>query len=42
MKNSKNNKFEGNTVIFEDLGIYSRDPLKDKEINIRLIKFLEK
>ena len=42
MENSKRKKSEGNTIIFEDLGAYSRDPLKDKEINNKLIEFLKK
>jgi hypothetical protein len=42
MKNLKQKKVEGNLVIFEDLGIYSRDPVKDKEINKKLVEFLKK
>ena len=42
MKNSDDKKVEGNIVVFEDLGIYSRDPEKDKEINNKLIEFLKK
>ena len=41
MVNSIRKKFEGNPVIFEDLGVYSRDLKKDKEINNRLIEFLK-
>lgn len=42
MKNTVTKKFEGNEGIFEDLGIYRRDPVKDKEINNKLIEFLKK
>ena len=41
MQSTDSKKIEGNEVIFEDLGIYSRDPKKDKEINNRLIEFLK-
>jgi hypothetical protein len=41
MENSKRKKSEGNIVVFEDLGIYSRDLVKDKEINKKLIEFLK-
>ena len=42
MENSKRKRLEGNIVVFEDLGIYSPDSIKDKEINKRLIEFLKK
>jgi hypothetical protein len=42
MVNSENKKYEGNIIIFEDLGVYSRDPVKDKKINNKLIEFLKK
>lgn len=40
MKNSDDKKVEGNIVVFEDLGIYSRDPEVDRRINENLKKFL--
>ena len=36
MRNSGSNKTEGNIVVFEGLGIYSSDSVRDKKINEEL------
>ena len=40
-KNNKRKRFEGNVAVFEDLGIYSSNPEKDKKINDELKLFLK-
>jgi hypothetical protein len=41
IKNKREMHVGGNLAVFEDLGIYSTDPKKDKKINNKLIKFLK-
>jgi hypothetical protein len=40
-KKNKRKCLEGNVIVFEDLGIYSSDPEKDKKINNALKSFLK-